>query len=299
MNFNMQKYVPTKASLAVGRQMLKGQKHSPTILFGVGIVGVVATAVMASRATLKLNDILEESTIKKELIEDRASSDIDTYSQDDATRDLKVLKVITASSIIKLYGPAVSVGLISVTCLAGSHHILTTRNAGMMAAYAALEKGFNEYRDRVRDEVGDDKERHIRFGSEESIIVNDDGVETRGIRVGDMNPSVYARFFDETSNEWNRFPEYNRIFLRSQQNYMNDKLNAKGHVFLNEVYDALGIERSRAGAVVGWILSKDGDNYIDFGVFADESQRIRDFVNGREGSILLDFNVQGQIFDKI
>jgi hypothetical protein len=119
-------------------------------------------------------------------------------------------------------------------------------------------------------------------------------------RVGPDGASIYARFFDPTSTSWSKEPEYNLIFVQCQQNYANDLLRARGHVFLNEVYDMLGIPRSQAGAVVGWILSQDRttDNYIDFGVFDDE-KNARDFVNGYEGSILLDFNVDGVIFDKI
>jgi hypothetical protein len=63
----------------------------------------------------------------------------------------------------------------------------------------------------------------------------------------------------------------------------------------------LGIDRSKAGSVVGWVITKEGtgDNFIDFGVFDGDNPRARDFVNGREGSILLDFNVDGVIYDKI
>jgi hypothetical protein len=71
-------------------------------------------------------------------------------------------------------------------------------------------------------------------------------------------------------------------------------------VFLNEVYRAIGADHTQAGSVVGWILSDTGDNYIDFGVFnGQDGDRIRDFVNGREGAVLLDFNVDGLIWDKI
>lgn len=296
---NISKHIPTAVTKVAGRQALKVQAYSPTILFATGIVGIVATTVLASRATLKLNEILEEGVTKKHVIEDTLANPEMPYDDHDAKRDLKVLKAVKASAIVKLYAPAFAVGAISVTCLAGSHYILTTRNAGLMAAYAALEEGFDKYRQRVIAEFGDEKDRDLRFGSEEAVIMEENGEGRKITRVGEPGPSVYAKFFDEYSKNWQRQPEYNRIFLQTQQSYHNNLLHARGHVFLNEVYDALGIERTKAGAVVGWILNKAGDNFVDFGIFEDDSARLRDFVNGREGSILLDFNVDGVIFDKL
>ena len=81
---------------------------------------------------------------------------------------------------------------------------------------------------------------------------------------------------------------------------MNEKLLAQGHVYLNEVYDALGIPRSKAGQIVGWVYNPDnpvGDNYIDFGIYQTNRAVARDFVNGYEKVILLDFNVDGNILD--
>lgn len=108
--------------------------------------------------------------------------------------------------------------------------------------------------------------------------------------------SPYARFFDEASANWVKDPEINHIFVQCQQNFANNLLIARGHLFLNEVYDMLGIDRSSAGQVVGWVISGDGDNFVDFGMFEAHSAR---FVNGYERSILLDFNVDGVVVDKI
>ena len=136
----------------------------------------------------------------------------------------------------------------------------------------------------------------------EAAYTDSDGVKHKAqkkqVLVDDPNGlSVYARFFDEGCEQWSKNPEYNLMFLRSQQNYYNDMLKSRGHVFLNEVYDALGIPRTQAGAVVGWMISDNGDNFIDFGVFDGDRPRARDFVNGYERSILLDFNVDGVIYD--
>ena len=203
--------------------------------------------------------------------------------------------------IVKLYIPAVIVGGLSIAALTKSHNILTRRNVALTAAYSALEKGFDEYRARVVEKYGEDEDRNLRYGTEQVEIVDEKGKKKLVTRVGPGEPSVYARFFDNGSTSWNKEPEYNLIFLKCQQNYANDLLHSRGHVFLNEVYDMCGIPRSKAGAVVGWLLSKNGetDNWINFGVFDGRTEIARDFVNGREGAILLDFNVDGVIYDKI
>jgi len=278
-----------------GRVALKLDASSPTLLFGAGVVGVVGSTVLACRATLKLEEVLDEGAdnLKKaRTLEHRE------YSEQDRQNDVRIIKVQTAVKITKLYAPAVGLGVVSIACLTKSHRILTNRNTALMAAYAALEKGFDEYRRRVVEKYGEDEDRYFRYGSEQVDVVRDDGKTTTVTRVADVVPSVYARFFDPTCTSWSKEPEYNRIFLNCKQNYANDLLRSRGHLFLNEVYRELGFEDSKAGAVVGWILSPNGENYVDFGIF-DDNRQFREFVNGREGSILLDFNVDGVIYDLI
>lgn len=281
------------------RQILTAQKHSPTLLFGAGIVGFVGTAVLASRATLKMDAVLADAQSKLKGINHLEHVE---YTEDDRKKDKALVIAQTSIKLVKLYMPAILIGAASITCLTASHSIQVKRNAGLMAAYAALEKGFDQYRKRVVSEFGEDKDREFRYGYEPCEVVDEteEGVKKSVVhRVKPGDPSIYARFFDEFSTSWSSRPEYNLIFLRCQQNYANDMLRARGHVFLNEVYDMLGVDRSSAGSVVGWVVSKDGDNFIDFGVFDGDNPRARDFVNGREGSILLDFNVDGVIYDKI
>ena len=290
----------------IGREIFIAQKNSPALLFGAGVVGIVATAVLASRATLKLEPVLDETQknveIAKNLCEDESHPE---YGVQDCQRDLVVLYIRAAVKIAKLYSPAIISGAAAIGFLAGSNRILTRRNAALTAAYATLDKAFRQYRTRVIEEYGPEKDFELRHGivTEQITTTGEDGKKSKEVvkRIGDPNSiSVYARFFDETSRSWNRNPNYNLVFLKSQQNYLNDLLRARGHVFLNEAYDALGLERTSAGAVVGWMLSSDGegDNFIDFGMYADRPA-VRDFINGNEPSILLDFNVDGMIWDKI
>lgn len=290
-------FVTSKA----GRQLLKTQKHSPVILFSAGVIGVVATTVLASKATLKLDAVISEHEKKISEAEELLASHHDNYSATDFTKDSAVLKVRFVKDVVKLYAPAIGLGMLSIGCLTGSHVVLTRRNASLVAAYAALDKGFNEYRQRVTELVGEDKEKELRYGSEsrEVAVDTDKGVKIENMTtVGPNGASIYARFFDQLCPNWSPQPEYNLVFLRAQQQYANDMLHARGHIFLNEIYDMLGIERTKAGAVVGWVKG-NADNYVDFGIFDGDNPRARDFVNGREGAILLDFNVDGVVYDLI
>jgi hypothetical protein len=293
------KGVPNVIGRKIAHSALLAQKNSPGLLFGAGVVGMVGSTVLACRATLKMEELLWEAKGKLHTAKTLKHQE---YSDKDRSRDITLIHVQTGVKIVRLYSPAIIVGGLSIAALTKSHNILNQRNAALTAAYAALEKGFKEYRERVVEKYGEEADRNLRYGTQQ-VEVTDPETKKKKIvtRVSQNTPSIYARFFDPTSTSWSRDPEYNLIFLKCQQNYANDMLHARGHVFLNEVYDMLGIPRSKAGAVVGWILTPDGqtDNFINFGVFDDKSEKARDFVNGYEGAILLDFNVDGIIYDRI
>lgn len=286
------------------------EKHSPEILAGVGVVGVVASTVMACKATMKLNDILEESKETRDKIKEVESNPRyeAEYSHEDAKKDLTINYTQTAMKIAKLYAPAVILGSASLGCLLASNDILRKRNAALSAAYMTVDKSFKEYRQRVVDRFGEEVEKEIRYNikAEEvtSTVVAEDGSETTVTEtVKTMDPNLYsdyAKFFDEASPYWQKDPEYNLMFLKSQQQYATDLLRARGRLFLNEVYDMLGIEKTKAGQIVGWVYNPEnpiGDNFVDFGIFDMSKERVRAFVNGYEPNILLDFNVDGNIWD--
>lgn len=288
----------------------KVEKHSPELLMGAGVVGVVTTTVMACRATMKLNDILdecEETRNKIKEVENNPKYE-DRYSEEDARKDLVINYVQTGVKIAKLYAPSVALGVLSVGCLLGSHNVMQKRNAALSAAYLTVDKSFKEYKQRVIDRVGEEVEKEIRYGikAEEvaTIVENEDGTETTVMEtVKTMDPNLYsdyARFFDEASPYWQKDPEYNLVFLRAQQQYANDLLRAKGRLFLNDVYEMLGIDKTKAGQIVGWVYDPEntvGDNFVDFGIYDMSKERVRAFVNGYEANILLDFNVDGNIWD--
>jgi hypothetical protein len=293
------KLVPEVIGRTIARNTLLVQKGSPGVLLGAGIVGMVGSTVLACRATLKMDTVLEETQEKLEMAR---TLEHPQYSEKDRSRDISLIYFQTGVKVVKLYGPAVLVGGASIAALTSSHRILSRRNAALTVAYGALEKGFNQYRARVVDKYGEEQDRDFRYGTRQVEVIDPKTDKPKMVtRVSLDDPSVYARFFDTFSTSWSKEPEYNMIFLKCQQNYANDLLRARGHVFLNEVYDMLGIPRSKAGSVVGWVLSRNGetDNFINFGVFDGRDGAARDFVNGQEGAILLDFNVDGVIYDKI
>lgn len=302
--------LPAKVTRGFGKMNLAFKKHSPEILMVTGAVGIVASSVMACKATLKVHEIIDEKNKTLEQIQEVAEDPTmaEAYSVEDAKKDVVIVHVQTGLKLVKLYGPAVLLGTASLVCMFASHKILRGRNLALAAAYATVDTDFKNYRSRVIERFGKELDRELKYNIKtkeiEETVVNEDGTETKitkTVEVADctIGSSGYARFFDETCTGWTRDAEYNHMFLKQQQNYANELLKARGHVFLNEVYDMLGMDRSRAGQAVGWVWNKegdyDGDGYIDFGIDDVHNKQKRLFVNGHEKSILLDFNVDGDI----
>ena len=293
----------------------KFKKHSPEILVGAGVVGVVASAVMACKATTKLDDVLAETKDTVDKIHDVTEHpekipEGKEYTVEDSKKDLTIVYTQAGVKLVILYGPAVVLGTVSIAAIIGGHHILRKRNIALAAAYTAVDKGFKEYRGRVLERFGEEVDRELRYNIKakeiEKTVTDANGKETvvkETVDVADPNlTSDYARFFDDGCTGWTKDPEFNLMFLKDQQRYANDLLKSKGHLFLNEVYDMLGIPRTQAGQVVGWIYDEKnpiGDNFIDFGIYDIADERKRSFVNGYERTILLDFNVDGNILEMI
>ena len=304
--------IMTNVSRAVNRFGLKFKKHSPEILVVAGVVGTVVGTVMACKATTKVSEILDDTKKDLDMIHNYVDTEgyTDEYTEEDEKKDTAIVYAETGVKFVKLYGPAVAVSAVSIAAILGGHNILRKRNIALGAAYAAVDKSFKNYRGRVIERFGKELDQELKYGVKakevEETVVNEDGstqTVTKTVNVADPNSiSEYAKFFDECCTGWEKDAEYNLMFLRRQQDYANDKLRSKGHLFLNEVYDMLGIQRTKAGQVVGWVYDEKnpvGDNYVDFGIYDIHNEAKRDFVNGLERSILLDFNVDGNILDMI
>lgn len=279
----------------MGAVALRISKNSPSILFGVGLVGVLGGTAMACRATLKAKDDLgkfrEDVSAVKALREGPSDSG---YPSDESNKDLAYVYLRNSSDIIRRYAPAAVVIGASVACLTRSHNQLMRRNEALVAAYVVLGDAFSGYRDRVREKLGEEEEKDLYLGRR--LIagpVDADGGAPSDEYQAESASSPYSRFFDGcNSTLWVKDPTMNELFLRCQQNHANHLLSSRGHLFLNEVYDMLGMERTPAGAVVGWLRDGSGDEFVDF-----DYQRIQ---TGLDPAVwYLDFNVDGLIYERI
>lgn len=287
------------------------KKNSPEILIVAGALGTVTAAVMACKASMKLPEVLEDVQIKLSDLH-MAIEDGEEISDKEMKHELTKVYMGAAVEVVKLYGPAVALGTLSMGTVFASNNILRQRNASLAAAYATVDGAFRRYRNNVVEQYGADVDKALRYSIKKQEIEETE-IDAKGkekavkkkVDVTSFDPSSvsdYARFFDEGCREWDKDPEYNLTYLKCQQNTANDILRSRKHLFLNEVYDMLGIPRTKAGNIVGWLFDEEnptGDNYVDFGIYDLYRERNRDFVNGYERSILLDFNVDGDILDKI
>lgn len=289
------------------KAVMKLKKHSPEILVVAGIAGTVVSAVLACKATTKVAEILDETKGTLDTIHDGMETGAingQEYTTEDGKKDTVVVYAQTGMKLAKLYGPAIILGTLSITSILASNNILCKRNVALGAAYAAIDKSFKEYRGRVIERFGEQVDTELKYGIkakkfEEIEVDPETGKEKKvkkTVMVADPNlQSDYAVYFDSKSRNYETNPDYNRMFLKAQQAFANDKLQTRGHLFLNEVLDDLDLPRTPAGQIVGW--TKDGpDGYVNFRIVEVE----RETEDGRhEPALLLDFNVEGNIWEKM
>lgn len=306
--------VSKTAAKKAGKAELMIKKKSPEILLGLGIIGFVGTVVTACKATLRADEVLDHHRQKikdiheaKEIVEEDPENELEyddtLYRQDIAFQYLK-----TTGNMLKLYAPTIALGTLSLACILTSRNIMQRRYLGAVAAYNGVQTIFDEYRKRVREEYGDGLDRHFRYGTTYDTLTvtetDENGkktktkVNTENTEQNHIPSDDTCRFFDQNNRNWDPNPNFSMMFLRGQQNYFNDLLHTRGHVFLNEVYDALGFDHSPEGAVLGWVEGA-GDDFIDFGLHDPRKEDVRKFVNGVENVILLEFNHDGVIYDRI
>lgn len=289
------------------KTVMKLKKHSPEILVVAGIAGTVVSAVLACKATTKVAEILDETKGTLDTIHEGMETGAingQEYMTEDGKKDTVVVYAQTGMKLAKLYAPAIILGTLSITSILASNNILRKRNVALGAAYAAIDKSFKEYRGRVIERFGEQVDTELKYGIkakkfEEIEVDPETGKEKKvkkTVMVADPNlQSDYAVYFDSKSRNYETNPDYNRMFLKAQQAFANDKLQTRGHLFLNEVLDDLDLPRTPAGQIVGW--TKDGpDGYVNFRIVEVE----RETEDGRhEPALLLDFNVEGNIWEKM
>lgn len=289
------------------KTVMKLKKHSPEILVMAGIAGTVVSAVLACKATTKVAEILDETKGTLDTIHEGMETGAingQEYTTEDGKKDTVVVYAQTGMKLAKLYAPAIILGTLSITSILASNNILRKRNVALGAAYAAIDKSFKKYRGRVIERFGEQVDTELKYGIkakkfEEIEVDPETGKEKKvknTVMVADPNlQSDYAVYFDSKSRNYETNPDYNRMFLKAQQAFANDKLQTRGHLFLNEVLDDLDLPRTPAGQIVGW--TKDGpDGYVNFRIVEVE----RETEDGRhEPALLLDFNVEGNIWEKM
>lgn len=287
------------------------KKYSPEILMGVGIAGVVGSTVMACAATLKAEEILDSYESKKERIDDcvlvRETSEVD-YSLAEEKADRRTLACATAGKFIRLYGPSATLMLGSIGCILAAHHIMKQRNVALMAAYKVLEESFSKYRKRVAAKYGEAADAEFYYGGAEDQVVetttDENGNETT--KIHNTGLSGFSREFSEEvpdqiggwsgSTQWSKRHEYNLSFLSAKEDHFNRMLLTKGFVTMNDVYAELGFAPTEAGMICGWrYKSERGDGFISFRPRGIDGN----WNYGQDGdSIILDFNIDGVIFDQ-
>lgn len=298
----------------------KVKKHSPEILLGAGIASGIAAGITAYQAKPKIDDILDGAKEEKEKIANYVDEHgyTEEYTKEDQAKDHAIIMTQTGVQMVKAFAPSIGLAVISLTCILASHNILRKRNAALAVAYEILDRTFKTYRRNVVERFGEEIDKELRFGVKE-IEVEETTVDKNGkekttkkkVKVA-TNPydnlSEHARYFDSLSPNWEKDSVYNLSFLKTAQKIANDRLVTRGYLYLNEVYDMLGLPWSDAGQQVGWVYDIDGskhgedwpkdkpwDNYVDFGIYETKRESNRDFVNGIEDVILLDFNIDGYI----
>lgn len=291
-----------------GKAIFGVKKNSPEILLATGLVGVVAGAVVACKSTLKVNDILDETKSNLEKINTVATDKkyAEKYTSEDAKKDTAIVYAKAAMKLANLYGPAIAIEAFSIAAIIAGNRIQRKRLVALGMAYATIDKSFKEYRNRVVEKYGEDEDKNFKYGLKtmkiEEIVKDEATGKDKKVKnnhlVADENlHSEYATYFDHRSLDYDHNIDYNMMFLSAQQAYINNKLVSRGHVFLNEVMDDLGLPRSKAGQIVGWVYdSEDGDSYVDLRV------QLVDCI-GADGrpftNIIIDPNVQGNVLDLI
>lgn len=291
----------------VSKTVMKLKKHSPEILVVAGVAGAVVSAVVACKATTKVSAIIEETKDTLDVIHggmETGAVNGQTYTSEDGKKDTAMVYVQTGVKLAKLYAPAVILGTLSITSILASNNILRKRNVALGAAYAAIDKSFKEYRGRVAERFGEEVDRELKYNIKakkfEDIDVDPetgkDKKVKRTVMIADPNlQSEYACYFDSKSRNYETNQDYNRMFLKAQQAFANDKLQTRGHLFLNEVLDDLDLPRTPAGQIVGW-TANGPDGYVNFRIVEVERETED---GGHEPALILDFNVEGNIWDKM
>ena len=291
-------------------------RKSPEILFVAGVVGVVTGTVMACKATLKVNETLEQprEDIKKinEATETGITQAGEEYTEKDANSDLRKVYIQSGVKLVKLYAPSAIVMGLSIAAFGKSHKIMVQRCMALTAVAKSWEKAYTEYRSRVIDRFGEELDREIRCNTKvievEEKVKNEDGTEETKKKHVEVNehPNDHSFFFDEACTGYTKDPRTNYLTLCNAQTFLSRRVFERGFLSVNDVREYFGLPGIDIGQVGGWIYdpNKPAEEQVDFGMHRKrkdpkaEERRLA-FINGDERNYLLDFNSEPYILDRI
>lgn len=289
----------SKLGVTLAKANVSLRKASPTLCLIGGIVASGAAMFCTVRVSRHATYILDDRKAKEEEIKTAYENQEEfsqPYTEEDMKHDLTVCNKNALTDLCKIYALPVGLYILSVVLFVEGNHIMKKRNAALSTALAASQTALAAYRDRVRSFVGEEQEADIYNGARKVVDENGNEHIER-----DSFTRLTDRVFDESNNNWSKEKFDNQTFLYKTEEYLNQMLMARaangsiGFVFLNEVYDVLGFDRTPEGQYLGWIYEEGKhESYIDFGLRQmDEGHRL--FANGHERTVWLNFNYDGDV----
>ena len=215
---------PNLSKIAKGIRM-SISKHSPEILTGIGIAGMVTTTVMAVRATPKALILIEE---RKEEI------DVD-----------KLTPIELIKTTWTCYIPAAITGGLSIICLIGASSVNTRRNAALATAYTLSESALKEYQGKVIETIGEKKEQSVRDAIAKDRI-DKNPVSSREVIITEKGntlcyDAVSGRYFKSDIDK-----------LKKAEIELNRRMRDEMYISLNEFYYEIGLNPISIGDDLGW-----------------------------------------------
>ena len=240
--------INTAAIKTFAKQIERGvEKHAPEILTGIGVTGFVTTVVLGIKVTPKaINAIDNERRARKNEVLENQSADI---SEDQLNQKIAAAAKLTPVDYVKctwkIYTPVVLTGAASIACVLGANHISLRRNAALVAACTLTENRFSEYKDKVKELIGDKKEQNVRDELAKDRIAHNPMVEEDVVNTGKGETLCYdaisGRYFMSDIDE-----------IKRALNLLNHQLLYDETASLNDLYDYLGLEPNGCGEDFGW-----------------------------------------------
>lgn len=299
----------------------KIKQHAPEILVTTGIILTGASTVAAVKLTPKCKAIKEQKEEELKAVEECLALNDPQYTQKDAKKDLPIIKTKAIVNTIKVYLPAIALFGGGVICILSGMGILKKRNSVLASFGILATEKLKKYRKNVAEKYGEDVEKELYYGIKEMIVEKEDEKgKTKKEKIKAMDENFikneqFCRCFDECSTVFDKEDplNHNKILVLNAQKFCNLKLKSRvkydqdgnvikpGYLFLNEVYETLGFDKTKDGQTIGWIYNPEEDGpidethkYIDFGLYRGDDAT-NAFMNNKEKSVWLDFNVDGPI----